>query len=54
MNEVYTMNNNRKLLKFLIGTNADKAGRAFDRLDAERFAGENEMQYFEISCLDTK
>jgi hypothetical protein len=53
MNEVGTLNNNPKLLKFLIGTNADKADRTFDRLDAETYAHENGMQYMEISCLDT-
>ena len=53
MNEVATLNNNPKILKFLLGTNADKAGRTFDRLDAEKYAHENAMQYLEISCLDT-
>ncbi len=54
MNEVSTLNNNPNILKFLIGTNADKAGNTFDRLDAEKYAHDNRMQYFEISCLDTK
>jgi hypothetical protein len=53
MNEVSTLNRNPNLLKFLIGTNADKPGRTFDRLDAEKYAHENGMQYLEISCLDT-
>ena len=35
MNEASTINKNRKLMRFLIGTNADKADRKFDRLDAE-------------------
>ena len=54
MNDMSTLNNNPKLIKFLIGTNADKTGRTFDRLDAEKYANENSMQYLEISCLDTK
>ena len=54
MNEARMNNRNPKILKFLIGTNADKADRKVDRLDAETYAKENEMQYFEISCLDTK
>ena len=53
MNDVRALNSNPKLLKFLIGTNADKADRKVDRLDAETYANENGMQYFEISCLDT-
>lgn len=40
MNEVETLNNNPKLLKFLIGTNADKDRRTFNRKDAEEFAHE--------------
>ena len=39
INEVLTMNRNRHLTIFLIGTNADKA-TTFDRLDAERLAEE--------------
>jgi hypothetical protein len=53
LNEVSTLNRNPKLLKFLIGTNADKAGRTFDTQDAAKLASENGMQYEEISCLDT-
>lgn len=35
MNEVETLNSNQKLLKFLIGTNADKTDSNFERLDFE-------------------
>jgi hypothetical protein len=39
-NEVETLNYNPKLLKFLIGTNADKDRRTFNRKNAEEFAHE--------------
>ena len=35
MNEVSTLNRNPKLLKILIGTNADKTDSNFERLDVE-------------------
>ena len=53
MNELHYLNTNPKILKFLIGTNADKPDKTFDKLDAEKFAKDNGMHYFEISCLDT-
>ena len=38
MNEVDTYNLNGKILKFLIGTNADRVGSDFDTQDAEKYA----------------
>ena len=54
MNELDTHNRNTKVLKFLIGTNADRVDSNFDTQDAEQYALRNVMQYFEISCMNTE
>ena len=53
MNELNTHNRNAKILKFLIGTNADRVDSNFDTQDAEEYAHKNGMQYFEISSMKT-
>ena len=53
MNEIATQNRNPKILKILIGTNADKVNSDFDKQEVEKYAHDNEMKYFEISYKDT-
>jgi hypothetical protein len=53
MNEVATQNRNPNILKILVGTNADKVDSDFDKQEVEKYADDNQMQYFEISCMKT-
>lgn len=53
MNEVATQNRNPNLLKILVGTNADKVDSDFDKQEVEKYADDNQMQYFEISSMKT-
>ena len=53
MNEIDTQNRNPNLMKILVGTNADKVDSNFDKQEVEKYAFDNQMQYFEISCTKT-